>query len=152
MNLLEFLAGQGWMLAIAAALIVALIVNEWVLSRRSGPGIGPAAAVRMINDGDARVVDIRSPADYKRGHILNSESVPPNRQADMQEQLMKKPDVPVIIVCAMGVTAKGFARKLRAAGHQAVYPLTGGLNAWEGAGMPITTGQSTKKKSRKRSA
>ncbi len=150
MNLSEFLASQTMMLAIAVALFVALIVNEWVLAKRSGPRLGPNAAVRMINDGDVRVLDIRSAADYKRGHILNAENVPPNRHAEVQEQLLKNPTQPAIIVCAMGSTAGSFARKLRAGGHQAAYPLAGGLNAWEGAGMPLTT-RTPSPKSKKRS-
>lgn len=150
MNLSDFLASHTMMLAIAVALIVALIVNEWVLAKRSGPKLGPNAAVRMINDGDVRVLDIRSAADFKRGHILNSENVPPNRHADVQEQLLKSPDKAAIIVCAMGATAGSFARKLRAGGHQAAYPLAGGLNAWEGAGMPLTT-RSSNTKTKKRS-
>ncbi len=151
MNLSEFLANNTMMLAIAAALIVALIVNEWVLAKRSGPKLGPHAAVRMMNDQDVRILDIRSAADYKRGHILNSENVPPNRHAEVQEQLLKQPAQPAIIVCAMGATAGSFARKLRSGGHQAVYPLAGGLNAWEGAGMPLTTRSSTSK-AKKRSS
>lgn len=149
MNLAEFLADQAGLLALGAGLIVALIVNEWVLARRSGPQLAPYAAVKLINEEKARVIDIRAPADFKRGHILGADNLPPARHADLQQQVEKNPNKPVILVCAMGVAAKSLARKLRAAGAQSVYPLAGGLNAWEGAGMPLTTQTNTSKKKRK---
>lgn len=146
MNLSEFLASQWHLIALAAGLILALIVNEWVLSSRSGPRVGPVAAVRMINDGQVRVIDLRSAADYKRGHILGAENVPPNRQEELQQQLLKSPEKQILLVCALGSQASAYSRKLRAGGHQAACALAGGLNAWESAGMPLTTQTSTKAK------
>nr|MBV6629282.1 rhodanese-like domain-containing protein [Oceanococcus sp. HetDA_MAG_MS8] len=151
MNLMEFLASQGVLVAVGVALIVALIVNEWLLSSRSGPRLSPAAAVRMINDKPTRIVDLRSAADFKRGHIMGSDNVPPAKWAQVQEELAKSPDKPLLLVDALGAHAASAARKLRSAGHAAVFPLAGGLNAWEGAGMPLTT-QATNSKAKKRSS
>lgn len=151
MSLSEFLASQSVLLLIAAALVVAFIVNEWMLARRTGPTLSPNAVVKLINESKARVIDLRPAADFKRGHILNSENAPTARQPEVQQQLLKHPDKPVVAVCAMGMTSKGFARKLRAEGHTAVFPLAGGLNAWETAGLPLTT-RTPPTKTRKRSS
>ncbi len=138
MSLPEFLAEQWLLLLLASALLIALIVNEWVLSSRSGPRVGPAAAVRLINDRQARIIDLRSAQDFKRGRILGAENAPPNRIAEVEAELLKSPDSPVLLVDALGSQAASVARRLRSAGHRAVHPLGGGLNAWEAAGMPLT--------------
>ena len=45
---------------------------------------------------------------------------------------------PLIAICATGQTANNAVRKLRQAGFEDLYSVAGGINAWEGASLPLT--------------
>ena len=135
----EFLANHPILFAALVLVIVAIAVNEFLLIRRGGKRIPPSEAVRLINDRDARIIDLRAAADFKRGHIVESVNVPMARLNDEISALKKHPERPVILVCALGSTAAQAGLRLRQAGLTEVYPVSGGINAWQNAGLPLTT-------------
>ncbi len=135
----EFL-GNHMLLASALLLILlALVTNELVLIRRGGRRLSPADAVRLINDQGAAVVDLRPVADFKRGHILDARNIPMSKLDDELGALRKLKDKPVLLCCALGSTAAQAGIKLRAQGFDNVYPMAGGINAWQNAGLPVTS-------------
>ena len=52
-------------------------------------------------------------------------------------KLEKSKDKPIIVVCAMGVSAKKTASQLLKAGLEKVTVLKGGMNAWQSASLPV---------------
>ena len=48
---------------------------------------------------------------------------------------------PIILVCTTGMTASGIATAMHKAGFESVYVLSGGMGAWQSAGLPTTTGR-----------
>ncbi len=135
----EFLSNHVVLTAALVLVSLAIIVNELLIIRRGGLRIAPADAVRMINDKGAVVVDLRSVADFKRGHILDSINVPMMKLDEKQSELRKHQGKPLLLCCALGSVATQAGIKLRGAGFEEVYPLAGGINAWQNAGLPITT-------------
>ncbi len=85
----EFLGNHMLLAGALLAILVALIANELVLIRRGGRRLAPSDAVRLINDKDALIVDLRAATDYKRGHIVDSRNIPMAKLDDEIKSLRK---------------------------------------------------------------
>ena len=138
-RIVEF-ATNHLLLTIAAAVVILLLLgNELLRLVKGEKRLSPADAVRLINSEDALVLDVRSAADFKKGHILNARNIALARLADHEKELSKHKDSPIICYCTLGSTAPQACEKLSKMGFSKVYSLRGGLNAWEGASLPVTT-------------
>ena len=111
----------------------------WPLVRRSagGPWVTPAQATHLINREDAVIVDVREPAEYGAGHVLGAKNVPLARLAAPTPDLLKRKERPVIVYCDGGDRAGKAASALKKAGFTRVINLSGGLKAWQDAGLPV---------------
>ena len=109
----------------------------WPVFRRSagGPWVNTAEATHLINREDALVVDVREPGEYGAGHILGAKNVPMSRLDD--GELTKRKDRPVIIYCDAGERSSKAMAALKKQGFSRVANLTGGLRAWQQAGLPV---------------
>jgi rhodanese-related sulfurtransferase len=138
-TLIEFLANH-WILTTALVTVLALMVaNEIWTAVRGEKRLAPAEAVRLINDRNALILDVRGPADFKKGHILNALNIPAARIEERAGEIAKFKERPVLCYCALGTVAPAVCTKLRQQGFATVYSLKGGLNAWQGASLPVTT-------------
>jgi rhodanese-related sulfurtransferase len=137
--IIEFLANH-WILSSALLIVLALMVaNELWTAMRGEKRLSPADAVRLINDQNAVVLDVRGPADFKKGHILNALNIPAARIEERVNELARFKERPLICYCALGSVAPQACTRLRQQGFATVYSLKGGLNAWQGASLPVTT-------------
>jgi rhodanese-related sulfurtransferase len=110
----------------------------WPLFRRTagGPWVNTAEATHLINREDALVVDVRDPGEFGAGHILGAKNHPVSRLGD--GDLTKRKDRPVIVYCESGADRSSKAvALLKKQGFTRVANLTGGLRAWQQAGLPI---------------
>ncbi|WP_435062127.1 rhodanese-like domain-containing protein [Halobaculum sp. EA56] len=96
--------------------------------------ITPEEVERLLADGaDVRVVDIRSPGAYARGHIPGSENVPFDRLPDRVESLTGSDRI--VTVCPHGKASVQAARLIESfegTADATVESMAGGLEAWEG--------------------
>ncbi|QLH80406.1 rhodanese-like domain-containing protein [Halosimplex pelagicum] len=81
---------------------------------------------------DLRIVDIRNPGSFERGHIPGSENIPANRLTDRVEELDGAERV--VTVCPKGKSSVQAARLVGSyeGVDGPVESLHGGLNDWEG--------------------
>jgi rhodanese-related sulfurtransferase len=109
----------------------------WPLVRRStgGPWVNTAEATHLINREDALVVDVRDPGEYGAGHILGAKNVPLSRLGD--GELSKKKERPVIVYCDGTDRSSKAIAALKKLGYTRVANLSGGLKAWQQAGLPV---------------
>lgn len=133
-----FLAHPGLFAALGIVILL-LIANEVHGNLTGGKRLSVAEAVRLINDRDPLVLDVRTLADYKKGHLLNARSAPLAKLDEHIGQFAKDKAKPVLVYCALGSTAVTAVEKLRKSGFTEAYPLRGGLNAWLTANLPVTT-------------
>lgn len=100
--------------------------------------LGTHEATMLMNRSDAVMVDIRAPADFKKGHILGAKTLSQEQvnKADFKS-LEKFKSKPIIVVCAMGVSARRTATQMLKAGFSQVSVLKGGMNTWSSEGLPV---------------
>ncbi|MDE2407001.1 MAG: rhodanese-like domain-containing protein [Xanthomonadaceae bacterium] len=135
-------AGRNPMLSLAlAGLTVAIIGNE-LLGLLSGVRrIGPAQLTALVNRDNALVVDLRAIADFEKGHIAGSKNVQLSQFDPENKALAPAKALPVVLVCNVGQTAQGAAKRLRKAGFAQVSVLEGGIRAWQSADLPLVKGR-----------
>mgnify|MGYP003524811366 CR=1 FL=1 len=107
-----------------------LLWQTWQ-ARGAGAGVSPLQATLMINREDAVVVDVREAAEYVGGHI-------PNQLDKRLPELEKFKARSIIVNCASGNRSSSACGALRRAGFAKVFNLSGGISAWDQAGLPIT--------------
>ena len=123
--------------------VVALVSGGmllWPLVRRTtgGPWVNPTQATHLINREDALVVDVRDPNEFAAGHVLGAKNLPLARLDAPGADLAKRKDRPVIVYCdGAGQRASKAASALRKQGFTRVLSLSGGLGAWQQAGLPV---------------
>lgn len=118
-------------------MILLIIANEVHGAVAGGKRLTALEAVRFINDRDPVIVDLRTVADFKRGHLLNAVNAPFAKFDEYLGQLRDKTR-PVLVYCALGTMGPTVADKLRKHGYSEVYPLRGGINAWLMNSLPVT--------------
>jgi len=120
-------------------IVIAIIIFEIRAKSHAPESISPETAVQRINHQNAVVFDIRNQEAFRKGHIINAESV----SADNITKLLtgssseKYKDKPVIIVCEQGIQAQKAAALLKKEGIEQVSIIKGGINAWLSANLPL---------------
>lgn len=132
----EFFHNHPLLFAALAVVLLALAINEVHGTLTGGKRLSAHEAVRLMNDRDPVIVDLRPAAEYKRGHLINAVNVPFNKIDESAGQWGK--DKPILLYCALGGSSVTAAEKLKKNGYSEVYPLRGGINAWLGASLPVT--------------
>ena len=103
--------------------------------RAGGPALDTLGATRLINDNHAIVLDVREPAEFAAGHLPNARNIP---LAELAARVGDLPQgKPVLVCCASGARSSKAASVLRKAGRAQVFNLSGGLQAWRQAGLPV---------------
>ncbi len=136
---LEFAANHPFLVGAAVLMAVVVAVYEFRARTQSSGSIGPAEAVRLMNQG-AVLVDIRDKAAFDAGHISGARNVPGAAIADGAKQIEKYKEKPVIAYCDTGVTAGAAARQLGRLGFKQALNLRGGLAAWRQENLPVVKG------------
>ena len=100
----------------------------------ASPQIAPTDVASRMSSGTL-VVDVRTLAEWRSGHIAGSSHIPLGR---LVAQMADRPrSQPVVLVCESGSRSSIGASLLTAAGFTDVTNLTGGINAWRGDGLPL---------------
>jgi rhodanese-related sulfurtransferase len=122
----------GAFVAVAAALV-------WNLVAESGgkDAVDPLGATALINHEEAVVLDVRSMAEFKDGHIVNAINVPLNGLGNNLKQLEKHRNRPIVAVCRSGSRSGAACSLLRKHGFENVKNLRGGMLAWQSANLPV---------------
>lgn len=144
MNYEELLAfaGRNPMLSLAlVGLTVAIIATEVARLFRGYKSLKPAELTRMINAGDAVVIDLSATSDFEKGHIVGSRNVQPAQLTPTHKLLASARQSPVVLLCRTGNASATAAKALKKAGFEQVYVLDGGLPAWQAADLPLVKGR-----------
>jgi rhodanese-related sulfurtransferase len=126
-------------LLLFATALVSGAMLLWPLVRRTtgGPWVNPAQATHLINREDAVIIDVREPAEYAAGHVLGAKNVPLARLDAPTPDLVKRKERPVIVYGDDSDRAGKAAAALKKHGFTRVTNLSGGIKAWQDAGLPV---------------
>ncbi len=87
----------------------------------------------------APIVDVRTPDEFSKGHLLNANNFDWNGN-DFEKQIAPlDKSKPVFVYCLSGGRSSSAANKMRSEGFKEVYELDGGIMKWRGANLPETT-------------
>lgn len=138
-QLAEFISNHVALVVTFAGLAGALIWNVF-FDPVNKTAVDPLQSTALINHEDALVLDVRSIAEYNKGHIVNALNIPLNSFAKQVQQLEKHKDKPIIVACRSGSRSGIAVKQLMKTGFQKVHNLRGGMMAWESAGLPVKRG------------
>ena len=96
--------------------------------------VSPTEAHNLVSAG-ARLVDVRGRDEYARTHIVGSDNIPLTEL----HRLDDGPPAGIVFHCKSGARTCANAARLAGAAGTVAYRLEGGLEAWQGAGLPVVT-------------
>ncbi|MFJ3961178.1 rhodanese-like domain-containing protein [Streptomyces sp. NPDC090036] len=105
-------------------------------------GLTPTALQQLIGSGRGpRVLDVRTPGEFRTVHIPGSYNVPLDTLREHRAELLAHLDEDVVLVCRSGARAAQAEQALAEAGLPSLRVLDGGMMAWEAAGAPVNRGE-----------
>lgn len=135
---IEFVTNHPVLSAVWLVLLVVLFGSLLKQRFSSVRQITPTELTMQVNRQDAIVVDVRTDAEFAKGHITGAKHLTP---AAIEKQqlagLEKQKDAPIIVVCQAGITAQKAASGLMAQGFSKVSVLQGGMGSWTAASLPV---------------
>jgi rhodanese-related sulfurtransferase len=90
----------------------------------------------LRNGANIQVIDVRTEAEFRRGHILGAVSVPILRLSKELPRLGLDQTKSVVAICKTAHRSVPAVRMLIEAGYQASQ-LAGGMNRWRREGLPV---------------
>lgn len=95
----------------------------------------PVQDLRAVQEKGEYVLDVRTDAEYKEGHVPGAALLP---LADLDRRMNEVPkDRPVYVICRSGTRSAQASAQLVKAGYTRVFNVDGGMNAWTAAGYPV---------------
>lgn len=115
-----------------------LLIVTTCNAQDNGQKLNPDAFENGIGQPNIQVLDVRTPGEYRSGHIKNSLQADWNNKPEFNDRIQYvDKNKPVYIYCLMGGRSAAAADWMRQNGFKSVYELTGGMNAWKTANKPI---------------
>ena len=96
-------------------------------------------AKKIETSDDAQILDVRTPAEFSSGHLVNAKNSDWNGSTFESEVSKLNKSKPVYVYCRSGKRSAQAAEKLTELGFSNVYNLEGGILQWESASLPVTT-------------
>jgi rhodanese-related sulfurtransferase len=132
----EFVGNHPLLVAALLVAWVAVMFYEMRLRTTGLTHITPGDAVRLINKG-ALVIDVRAPAQFESGHIVNARNIALERIQQDDDAVNKQKNKVLLTVCDNGMTSGKAASLLRKAGYGNVFSVKGGLGGWRAENLPL---------------
>lgn len=137
-NLGQFIINHWQLWSLFVAVLLATFLNELVTQKKKAKELTPQAAIDLINNANAVVIDLRDKESFKKGHIIDAINA---KSEDFEQQKMEKyKNKPIILVCERGLQAPALAKKIAAEGYQVVV-LSGGIASWKNSDLPLVKGK-----------
>lgn len=137
-QLLEFIKNHLLLWAGLAAVLIMLIKSEYEHQLSKASQLSPTNAIRLMNNDESLVIDVREATEYKNGHLSAAKNMPFSTIKDKLQDIAKYKDKNVLAYCASGAISAKTCRMLKKEGFSKVHNISGGINNWLEAKLPIT--------------
>lgn len=121
-----------WVAAMAALIVAYFVVN----AAAGGKSISVHEVTRLVNQGEALLLDIRETNEYKAGHITGAMNIPFGAVNTRVSELEKYRAKRIILVDKLGQHASDVAKQLKVQGFDVVR-LGGGMSEWSHQSLPV---------------
>lgn len=128
---MKFFIDNIWLILTALLSGGALL---WPSLMRGKNTLTTLQATQLLNKGKVTILDVRSPDEFKAGHLKQSKNIPLDQLGTRVGELDKSS--PVLVICGVGARAARGAAQLKRAGFDNVYVLGGGFAEWQSQGLP----------------
>lgn len=137
-HLSEFISNHIFLWGALAAVLVLLIKSEYEHQTGKANQLNPVNAIRIMNNEDALVLDVRESSEFGKGHIKSAKNIPFSTLKDKLKDIMKYKDAAVLAYCNSGSVSNKACRVLQKEGFTNVHNIAGGINSWLDAKLPVT--------------
>ena len=93
--------------------------------------ISQQEAVKMMQEMETVIVDVRTPEEYAEGHIPLAVNLPLSDVVSRSETVLPDKDACLLVYCRSGNRSKQASEKLAELGYSRVFEF-GGINTWTG--------------------
>lgn len=135
--MMEFV--QQNMIWVALAAVSGGMLLWPMISGGGAQNLSPAEATLLMNREDALMLDVRESGEWGSGHIPGARHITLAQLEKRMSEIEKFKDRPIIICCASGNRSSSACGQLKKGGFEKVFNLSGGISAWLGANLPLTT-------------
>ena len=91
--------------------------------------------LRAAPDAPVLVLDVRTPEEFAAGHVPGAVNIPYDQVGTRLSEIPKTEEV--VLYCRTGRRAALAAETLSAAGYKKLAHLTGDMQGWTAAGLPV---------------
>jgi len=95
-----------------------------------------SALYRLLQEGIVQIVDVRSPAEFARGHVPRAVNIPLDQLSRAALGAFDL-DQPIHLVCKSGARSLIALQRLHSEGLQHLVNVAGGTDGWMGQGLPV---------------
>jgi len=92
---------------------------------------------QTMNIQGALLLDVREPDEYSEVHASNVTLIPLGQLAARLNEIASYKDKPIAVMCRSGKRSAKAVHLLQQAGYTQVSNVTGGIIAWEKAGLSV---------------
>lgn len=136
----QFIGNHEALVALFAVLLAAFIVVQLMTLFGKTNDLSAAGLTQLINRDNPLLIDISPRENFEKAHIPGARHVAMSQFDPENKSLAKAKDLPVVLICRSGMTASGAAKRLVKAGFTRVHVLSGGMQAWNQAQLPVAKG------------
>ena len=141
-QLLDF-ATHNPILVTAFVVLLALLVRSYLVAA-AAKNLSNMEAVRLMNQENALLLDVRTAEEFQKAHIANSINIPLGLLESRISEIQNRKDEPVILLCQSGNRSSQAANTLKKHSFEQIYNLSGGMLSWQQANLPIESGAKKK--------
>jgi rhodanese-related sulfurtransferase len=125
---------------IITIIIVSIVTVVLLITTLKKPGaISSNAAISMdlIKSKSTLLLDVRSPEEFKNGHIKDAVNIPVSELMGRIHEISSFKEQDVLVYCLSGGRSSAASQILKQQGFVKVHNLQGGITSWMNAGNPI---------------
>ena len=143
-------SGAFWVGALGSMVFILLITVAWVSTGIEASDaavdaveevwmsrIDPERAADLVGNGKVTVIDIRTPAEFSRGHLAGATNIDFMARDFADRVSLLDPGKTYLLHCATGRRSTRSLAVFKKLNFKSVFHMDGGIKAWKSEGQPV---------------